>query len=281
MRRRGKGPAAVVAAVAGIALLAAGTWLGLHSHFGAGPVPDAGRARPPRAAGLVRVERVVDGDTVILEGGQRLRVLGVNTPEKGEELYDAAARLAREMVEGREVAVRAPVQRRDSYRRLLGDVVVDGKSLREALLHAGLAHVMLIPPHDPGEAARLLEIEAGARSNRRGIWATRRFAGPLHVTSARVDGDGGCHARVANVSGRAIELAGWRIRAGGAVLLLTGATIEAGRTLLVRCGDERDRGEPAGQAVMKWPDGARAMRRGATVDVVAPDGRVVDSTAVR
>ncbi|MBM4397600.1 MAG: thermonuclease family protein [Deltaproteobacteria bacterium] len=276
-RRRGRALLSLVV----VAAVAAGAVAGWRALDLRGERPSKPARPVSSSAGLARVERVVDGDTVVLAGGDRVRIAGINTPEKGEELAAEASALARRLAEGRDAEVRAPVRRRDAYRRLLGDVVVDGRSLREAMLEAGLAHVMLIPPYDPAEAARLLEVEAGARAARRGIWGTPRFAGALHVTSARIDGDDGCHSRVANVSGRPLDLAGYRVRAGRAALDLPRAVLAPGRTVLVKCGEGRDRADGPAQQTVHWADGSSAMTRGETIGVEAPDGTRVDSASVR
>jgi len=83
------------------------------------------------ASRLYRVERVVDGDTLLLAGGTRIRLLGVDTPETKhpdrppEPLGFEAAAFTRSHVENRYVKLRFDRERRDRYRRVLAYVYRD------------------------------------------------------------------------------------------------------------------------------------------------------------
>ncbi len=52
-----------------------------------------------------RVARVIDGDTIELANGDRVRYIGIDTPERGESFFGAATRLNRGLVEGKNVRV--------------------------------------------------------------------------------------------------------------------------------------------------------------------------------
>ena len=202
------------------------------------------RPSSPPVSDTLTVQRVVDGDTVVLSDGRKVRVVGINTPEHGEALAGEARQFTSDFVLGKAVVPAPSGGKTDAYGRTLADLQVDGASLAEAILRSGLAHVMLIPPYDEGEARRLLDAESSARKGKRGIWTDARFAGPLHVTSLKVDrgGRNACHMRVANVSGEDVPLAGYSIRgAGGDPLGLPAVVLPPGRTVLVRCGNESDR----------------------------------------
>src|SRR3954452_8889733 len=77
---------------------------------------------------VARVQRVVDGDTVVLAGGERVRYIGVDTPESVKpgtpvQCYAKAAGAANErLVAGRRVRLRFDAERRDRYGRLLAYV---------------------------------------------------------------------------------------------------------------------------------------------------------------
>ena len=51
----------------------------------------------------VLVQRVIDGDTVVLADGERVRYIGMDTPERGEPFFDEATEYNRRLVEGRRV----------------------------------------------------------------------------------------------------------------------------------------------------------------------------------
>ncbi len=87
------------------------------------------------------IARVVDGDTLILDGGECVRVLGVDTPERGREGYGEATRFTEAwlLYRGLKVEIRVLQSRpRDVYGRTLAWVCADGESLSQALLDARL-----------------------------------------------------------------------------------------------------------------------------------------------
>jgi len=74
------------------------------------------------AASTARIDRWVDGDTVVLKSGARIRLIGVDTPERGECGYWAAKRLANRLAPpGTIVRIGNPtsVRNRDAHGRLL------------------------------------------------------------------------------------------------------------------------------------------------------------------
>ena len=72
-----------------------------------------------------KVQRAIDGDTIELANGEKVRYIGIDTPEtkhpeKGVEYYGQEAYLAnKNLVEGKEVRLEFDVQERDKYGRLL------------------------------------------------------------------------------------------------------------------------------------------------------------------
>jgi len=104
----------------------------------AGPVSDT-VARP--STSLARVERVVDGDTVVLAGGSRVRLVQIDTPEPGTaECYSRAAGrdLRRMLPAGAVVTLEADpaLDQVDRYGRLLRYVHRAGRNLNLALVRA-------------------------------------------------------------------------------------------------------------------------------------------------
>ena len=125
------------------------------------------------AAETVRVIQVVDGDTVVIEGGQRVRYIGIDTPELGPpaEPFAIEARQAnRVLVEGKEVRLEKDASETDRYGRLLRYVYVDGTFVNAELVRQGLAHARDYPP-DTRRQDTLNEMEDEARQAGRGIWA--------------------------------------------------------------------------------------------------------------
>lgn len=125
------------------------------------------------SSGLVRVERVIDGDTIIVEGGWRVRYIGIDAPEvypEAEYYGKEAWQANRELVEGRLVRLEKDVSETDRYGRLLRYVHVDGVLVNAELLRGGYAHARSYPP-DVKYQGSFGELERQAREAGRGLWA--------------------------------------------------------------------------------------------------------------
>lgn len=120
------------------------------------------------------VARVVDGDTIELTTGDRVRYLAVDTPEitGGEnDCYGAEARdFNRQLVEGRHVSLIYDVECEDAYGRLLAYVELDGREVNGLLVERGLACVLVVPPNAEDRREELEALEATARNGGIGMW---------------------------------------------------------------------------------------------------------------
>ena len=116
---------------------------------------------------------MVDGDTITIEGGYRVRYIGIDTPEvypQPEAFGGEAWQANRRLVEGKEVRLERDVSETDKYGRLLRYVYVDGVFVNAELVKQGLARAKAYPP-DTKYQAYLEKIEAEAREAGRGMWA--------------------------------------------------------------------------------------------------------------
>ncbi|WP_226664225.1 thermonuclease family protein [Microbulbifer aggregans] len=144
---------------------------------------------------LVALRRVVDGDTLRLKDGRRVRLIGVNAPEiaHGSRRAQPLARESKEFVErflaGGDLELVYDRDRRDKYGRVLAHVYnYRGDSLESALLSAGLAfHVAKAPNLALAEC--LASREEEARQAHRGLWGPGVWP-LLHAADVR-PGDGG------------------------------------------------------------------------------------------
>jgi micrococcal nuclease len=123
----------------------------------------------------VRVKRVIDGDTLLLTSGERVRLIGVNTPEtkhpqKPVERFGSDAYLfTKKIVEGKEVRLEFDWQKRDKYGRLLAYVyLADGTFLNAEIIRQGYGFAYTKYPFKYLEEFRRYEKEA--RENKRGLW---------------------------------------------------------------------------------------------------------------
>jgi endonuclease YncB( thermonuclease family) len=174
----------------------------------------------------MRVSNVIDGDTLALAEGRKLRLIGIDTPELGREgapdepFARAAQAEVRRFLGGRsaEVRVLPGIEPEDRHRRLLAHVFDGGgRNLSEHLLRQGLAYQVTVPPNE-----RLSDCYQGAESEARrllrGLWrfppleaadlpkdvqGFRRIAGRAGAVAkgkgaTRIDLDGALTLRIAN-----------------------------------------------------------------------------------
>ena len=129
-----------------------------------------GCSSPPDTA---KVTRVIDGDTIVIEGNYRVRYIGIDTPEVYPELEAfglEAWQANRALVEGKVVHLERDVSEVDKYGRLLRYVYVDDIFVNAELVRAGLADAKAYPP-DTKHQDYLEQLEQEARLAGRGMWA--------------------------------------------------------------------------------------------------------------
>jgi len=137
----------------------------------------------------ILVTRAVDGDTLVLESGERVRLIGIDTPEMHEskKLYRDAQRtqqdistiqalgrqsyeFTRNLVEGKRVSLEFDVEKYDRYKRLLAYVYLkDGTFVNAKIVEEGYASLMTYPPNVK-YADLFLKLYRQARENKRGLW---------------------------------------------------------------------------------------------------------------
>ena len=120
------------------------------------------------------VMRVTDGDTLVLENGERVRLLGINAPElypQAEEGAETARQRLQQLVKGKRVALRFSRRQRDRHGRLLAHICrADGVWLQRSLLTKGWVWVYTLGDNAPHYAEALLAYEQQARAVGRGLW---------------------------------------------------------------------------------------------------------------
>ena len=136
-------------------------------------------------AGLksARVAAVVDGDTLRLEGGDRVRMIGLNAPELSRDgrpaqplANEARGELVSLIGPGKRVLLQAGRDSRDRYgRRLAHAFDLQGNNLKAQLLSRGMAfHVAVAPNFSYLECLR--EVETVEREQGLGVWAEPAFS---------------------------------------------------------------------------------------------------------
>jgi endonuclease YncB( thermonuclease family) len=115
------------------------------------------------------VSEVLDGDTFDLANGDRVRLLGVNAPEKGQPYSAQSIQVLKEFVLGRQLRLESDTKERDQYSRLLSYVYVGDRMVNEELVRRGVAIVETVPPNTRHEE-RLKTAQRDARANCEGLW---------------------------------------------------------------------------------------------------------------
>lgn len=119
---------------------------------------------------LVNVSRVVDGDTVVLGSGERVRLIGIDTPEKHQPLADKASEALHKLVVNKPVYLQQGPEPKDSYQRLLANLfLADGANVEALLLQQGLGFLVAIPPNLKWLACHQAMAEK-AKTAKRGVW---------------------------------------------------------------------------------------------------------------
>lgn len=128
-----------------------------------------------------QVKKVYDGDTVLLANGQKVRLLGINTPEVegrnktaqagGEE----AKRWLTAQLKNQKVRLETGLEKKDKYGRLLAHLFTEDKQhINFELVKNGLATVNMHPPNLKYSDA-LLKAQRKAEKSVIGIWKNEHY----------------------------------------------------------------------------------------------------------
>lgn len=132
----------------------------------------------------ITVVAVTDGDTIDVRIGgdiEPVRLIGINSPERGECFYDeAAARLA-ELLLNAEVRLESDVSNRDQFGRLLRYVFVGDELINEVVVREGYAIARRYEP-DVSMAGRLDSAQAHAQARGLGLWGSGACGAPATGT---------------------------------------------------------------------------------------------------
>ena len=144
-----------------------------------------GKSIPTMRGTHAHVSRVIDGDTVELSNGERLRYIGIDTPEvvsakKSAQCFAAeGTQRNKELVEDKDIIFYSDISPRDIYGRLLGFVYLpDGTFVNNVLVNEGYAFAYPYKP-DISQAQEFKNAETTARKKSIGLWAA------CTVTSSR------------------------------------------------------------------------------------------------
>ncbi len=115
------------------------------------------------------VTRVVDGDTIVVEGGESVRLLDIDTPEKGEPCAANATNRLKQLVDGKEVTLVSGTENRDKYDRLLRYVFLNDTLINLVMVREGWANLYIFNK-DPRFYDSFLEAEQAAKAEKLCVW---------------------------------------------------------------------------------------------------------------
>jgi micrococcal nuclease len=129
------------------------------------------------------VVAIADGDTFTMltpEHEQiKVRLYGIDAPERGQDFAKVSKQFLSDLIYGRKVIV---IQLdTDQYGRTIALVEVDGTSVNEEMLKAGLAwHYTQFDINE-----KWTQLEAEARTSRKGLWSVQNPVAPWHFRKAK------------------------------------------------------------------------------------------------
>lgn len=173
-RRKKSGGGSLLKTLIGLILLVVlGFALALQDSDSESPHPDGIQS------GSYKVERCVDGDTIVLEGNIKIRLIGADTPETKkpnwpvEPFGPEAAAFTKDTIEqaGNHVRIEFDGPKTDRYNRTLAHVYVGDVLLSEELIRRGFATAELQYRFSEKMKERFREAEYEAQKARRGIWS--------------------------------------------------------------------------------------------------------------
>lgn len=165
------------------------------------------------------VTKVFDGDTIEIETGERVRLLGINAPERNELRYQESKDRLKELVEGKLVKLKAGAEDKDRYGRLLRYVFIGDTFVNLQLVKEGYAIVYIVNP-DEKYYLELKKAEKQAKENKLGLWSTGESTlNCVVIFEFNYDAEGNDnynlndeYVRFKNNCDYAVNFTGWNVR---------------------------------------------------------------------
>lgn len=175
---------------------------------------------PPQPASCDKaiVTNVIDGDTLDIQDDSRIRLLGINTPEKGQYYYSEATDRLIELVEGKEVCLDRDKTDKGKYGRLLRHIFLEGENINLLLVREGYANVYFVSP-DVTYLDEFNAAEQYADDNNLGIWDKSSYTDCIGIPFFHYNAEGNDnynlndeYVKFKNSCDFAISLEGWTVK---------------------------------------------------------------------
>lgn len=115
---------------------------------------------------------VIDGDTIVINGGERVRLLGIDTPEKGEFYYKEAKARLEQLIENNEISIEKEGDNKDKYDRLLRYIFLNETNINMEMVEEGYAICYFYGKSRYQSLCRSLE--QNAMQNKLGRWQNNK-----------------------------------------------------------------------------------------------------------
>jgi len=132
---------------------------------------------------------IKDGDTLIIEGSIQVRLLGINTPERGKPYYDNTTKFLRDLVQGKRIKLEADSEDVDQYGRLLRHIFLEDIHINKEIIKAGFAN-----SYYSGENKKYEEIldkeEKKSWQSQKNLWKRSEYFGCIKIEDFHYDTEG-------------------------------------------------------------------------------------------
>lgn len=225
------------------------------------------------------VAQVLDGDTVELDDGRRVRYLGINTPERNQPFFEEARGANRRLVEGKVAWMVLDAQPIDQYGRILAYLWVHGQFVNVELVRQGYANTYTEPPN-VRFSKEILAAEQEAREAEVGLWALANI--PMRIQEINHDAPGPDHQNpngewvdLVNDGSEAVDLTGFTLKdEANHVFTFPAVSLEPGQVLRLYSGRGLD-----SDGDLYWGLSGDSVwnNNGDTAFLRDPQGRLVDT----
>ena len=158
---------------------------------------------------IFNVTNVIDGDTLEIETGENVRLLGINSPETNEHYYREAKDYLAKLVEGKNVKLEKSSEDKDRYGRLLRYVFVGENFVNVDMIKEGYATVYIVNP-DEKYYLEFKEAEKEAKEKNLGLWNMSDFSVCINITEFHYTGDE--YVKFYNNCGYTIKMDKWEVK---------------------------------------------------------------------
>ncbi len=223
----------------------------------AGQDRDTSQGKDSHSDPMYEVIEVIDGDTIVLSGGERVRFIGMNTPEEGMYFYKEARDVLKIMILGKEVRLEKDISDYDQYGRKLRYIYHEDIFVNLEMVKRGFANMFTYPP-DVKYSEQFLEAERYARGNNLGLWESSK----IDMVSIEIifDAHGNDNENIngesvilENIGSKILDTSGWTIKDSGTSIYHFGSyKFNPDTRIILFSGEGKDKNEDGEKRYLFW-----------------------------